>query len=173
MNLVHENNSNVISITLLKQFNRNWNMLRQSIENAPEKHWKEVQIDDSEKVWSYSWNIFHIIETADFYSRNTPENMEWGKKAGINWDTDLPEVIAEKKDLITKLHLKKYLKEIEGRITKIFESNNDLELLKKDNFHWFQSIYEKYLYLLRHDMHHIGELNKALRDWKCKRISWQ
>ena len=65
------------------------------------------------------------------------------------------------------------MKEIEKRITEIFDSEDDLELLNKDNFHWFQSIYEKYLYLLRHDMHHIGELNKALRDWKCTRISWQ
>ncbi len=168
-----ENKNKELGITLLRQFNRNWNMLHQAIDNVPEKLWKEVQVDDFENTWSYLWNIFHIIETADFYSRITPENMEWGKKAGINWDNDPPEVIADKKDRITKLHLKKYLKEIEDRITEIFDSKDDLELLKKDNFHWFQSIFEKYLYLLRHDIHHIGELNKALRDWKCTRISWQ
>jgi hypothetical protein len=173
MNMDNENKSKVLGITLLQQFNKNWNMLHQAIENAPEKYWKEVQVDESENVWSYLWNIFHIIETADYYSRNTPETMEWGKKAGINWDNDLHEVITEKKDRITKTHLKNYLEEIENRITKTFESVYDLELLNKDDFHWFQSIYEKYLYLLRHDMHHIGELNKALRDWNCTRISWQ
>ncbi|MFX0085031.1 MAG: DinB family protein [Candidatus Hodarchaeota archaeon] len=168
-----ENKNKELGITLLSQFNRNWNMLHQAIDNVPEELWKEVQVDDFENTWSYLWNIFHIIETADFYSRNTPENMEWGKRAGINWDNDPPEVIVNKKDRIQKSHLKEYLKEIEDRITEIFDSKDDLELFKKDNFHWFQSIFEKYLYLLRHDMHHIGELNKALRDWKCTRISWQ
>jgi hypothetical protein len=151
---------------LVKQFNSNWNMLRQAIDKAPIELWSETG------EWSYSWNVYHIIETAAFYNRDTPEGMEWGKKAGISWENDSESTIIEKKSEITKEGLIIYLEETKNRISSKLKSLKDPEWLKKDDFAWFDSIMEKYLYSLRHDMHHIGELNKTLRDRECERIKW-
>ncbi|MFQ5976553.1 MAG: hypothetical protein ACE5OZ_00300 [Candidatus Heimdallarchaeota archaeon] len=65
-----------------------------------------------------------------------------------------------------------YLEEMENRLVDILASATKSELLEKDGFPWFSSKFEKLLYLLRHNMHHIGELNKALRDDDGVRIKW-
>jgi len=155
-----------VSKILLGQYDNSWKMLNQAIENASHELWSEIN------EWGYSFNIYHIIETVEFYFHNSPESMEWGKRANINWEKDTESSIAEKKKKITKDDLLRYLKEIKLRTKSIFESTRDTALYKKDEFHWFNSILEKYLYSLRHSMHHIGELNKALRDNDCPRIKW-
>jgi hypothetical protein len=98
--------------------------------------------------------------------------MEWGKKAEISWETDSEITRHEKIAKIRKGDCVNYLKEMESRLTDILASATESELLEKDDFRWFSSKYEKLLYLLRHNMHHIGELNKALRDSEQARIKW-
>lgn len=157
-----------VGLILSKEFKNSWNILRQAIENITDEHWLEIVND-----WSFSWTVCHIIETAEFYSRNTPEGMEWGKITGINHETDTDEMKIQKQARITKELLLNYLDEIEERITTYIENTSDEDLFEKDGFDpHLKSILEKLLYLLRHNMHHIGELNKALRDWNCQRISW-
>ncbi|MFX1284167.1 MAG: DinB family protein [Promethearchaeota archaeon] len=157
-----------VSLILSQEFKNSWNILRQAIENITEEHWLEMVNE-----WSFSLTVYHIIETAEFYSRNTPEGMEWGKIAGFNYETDTDEMKIQKQARITKELLLDYLAEIEERITNYFENTRDEDLFEKDGFDpHLKSILEKLLYLLRHNMHHIGELNKALRDWNCQRINW-
>ncbi|MFX0141474.1 MAG: DinB family protein [Candidatus Hodarchaeota archaeon] len=154
---------------LSKEFKNSWCILRQAIENIPDKYWLKSVND-----WSFSLTIYHIIETAEFYSRDTPEGMKWGKRAGINLETDSNEMIDRKQANITKELLLVYLGEIEEQIAKYIENFKDDDLYEKDGFDpHLKSILEKLLYLLRHNMHHIGELNKTLRDWDCQRISWR
>lgn len=144
-------------------------MLYQAVQNASETLWLK-NINE----WSFSWVSYHIIETADFYSRDTPNGMEWGKYTGINWKTDTEKEILEKKSSITKQSLLSYLEAIESRITQVLELRSESELFSKDGFEeFFPSILEKFLYLLRHDTYHLGELSKALRDHECKRLKWQ
>ncbi|MHA2365864.1 MAG: DinB family protein [Candidatus Hodarchaeales archaeon] len=152
---------------LLNQFNSSWSMLHQAIENIPEKMWLDTKND-----WSFSFNVYHIIETANFYIKNDPKDMIWGKRANIDWNNDSESNIIEKKSKITKNDLLIYLDETKVTISEVLESMADNELMSKDDFKWFNSIIEKLLYLLRHNMHHIGELNKTLRDYECKRIEW-
>jgi hypothetical protein len=154
---------------LSQEFHNSWNMLRQAIENITEEFWMTA-IND----WSFSWNIYHIIETAEFYSRNTPLGMEWGERAGINWEMDTEEEINKKKLRITKEFLLNYLEEIEDKITNILTNTKDDDFFKTDEFdQGTLYVFEKFVYLLRHNMHHIGELNKALRDSNNQRISWR
>lgn len=157
-----------ISPVLSKEFQNSWNILRQAIENIAEEFWLTT-IND----WSFSWITYHIIETAEFYSRNTPLGMKWGKQAGINWETDSEDEINKKKTNITKASLLRYLKEIENKITDILNNFSDDDFFNTDRFDQGNLyVLEKMLYLLRHNMHHIGELNKVLRDLNCQRISW-
>ncbi|MFW9993836.1 MAG: DinB family protein [Candidatus Odinarchaeota archaeon] len=152
---------------LLKQFNCSWNMLREAIDKVPQDLWAKVAVE-----WSFSWVVYHIIESADFYCRNTPEGMEWGKRAGIERGKDSESVVSEKKSGITKEILIIYLDEIKEKLSRVLGATTDSELLTRDGFTWFDSVLEKFLYLLRHNMHHVGELNKTLRDNECERIRW-
>lgn len=114
---------------LSKEFQNSWNMLREAIENIAEEFWSTT-IND----WSFSWTIYHIIETAEFYNRNTPLGMEWGKRVGINWETDSEEVISNRKLNITKETLVDYLKEIETQIADNLINFNDEDLFNTDGF---------------------------------------
>ena len=153
--------------SLLNQFDKNWEMAKIAIYACPEDKWHSGTED-----WVYSFTIYHIIETADFYSRDNPETMNWGKKAGIDWNKDQKEDIEEKKLKISKEFLLNYLEEIRERIRSLLSETDDNSLLQKDKFHWFDSVFEKLLYLLRHNSHHIGELARTLRDYDCDRIKW-
>ncbi len=147
---------------LLAQFTSTWKMLRKAIENVPDKHWFRTEND-----WSYSKTVYHILETQEFYIRNSPEGMVWNKllepKGRENKAKDYP----------TKEQLENYLKEIEEKVSTYLKTLSFEQLLEKDGFKWFSSIFEKLLYLLRHTAHHLGELGRMLREWDCKRMKWQ
>ncbi len=155
-----------IGAIISKEFQNSWNILRQAIKNIKDEYWFTVAKD-----WSFSWTVYHIIETAEFYSRNQPEGMEWGKRAGINWETDSEEEINQKKSNLTKENLLIYLGEVEDRIVNLLNNYTDEELFTTDGFDGGNLvIFEKWIYSLRHIMHHNGELNKVLRDSDCQRI---
>ena len=152
---------------LVDQFKSKWTMLIDALSKCPKE-----RFHDGIGEWSYSYTIYHIIETAEFYIRNTPDGMKWGSRAGFDWDTDSKETISKMKKKITKAMLLEYIEEIQKRINQFLKEKTDDDLLKKDEFHWFDSIYEKLVYLLRHNSFHIGELAKTLREWKTDRIKW-
>jgi uncharacterized damage-inducible protein DinB len=124
--------------------------------------------------WSFSSTVYHIIETADFYIGNTPEGMEWGKRAGFSWEEDDEETISTRLSSLTKAYLIDYLNEIENEISHFLEESTEQDLFSTDEFDDGNLlIIKKMLYLLRHNMHHIGELNKTLRDCGSRRINWE
>jgi hypothetical protein len=152
---------------LARQFHGMWTMLRQGIEKVPDNDWHHGR-----DGWFYSLRIYHIIETAEFYTRDTHEGMQWGKRLGkINWWEEMgPEEAAK---LVTKKEVLVYLDEIEQQITKLLQRYSDKDLMKKDGFHWFSGINEKLIYSLRHNIFHIGELAFALHSLECDRIKWE
>ena len=149
---------------LLTQFSSTWKMLKQAIENCPDEYWY-----GTDKDWNYSRTVYHIIETQEFYIRSTPDGMVWGKLLGDVDNKDLPaETIYPSKGILVG-----YLDKIEMQITDYLKNIELEELLQKDDFKWFSSVFEKLLYLLRHNAHHLGELGRMLREWDCKRMKWQ
>ncbi|NHJ49881.1 MAG: DinB family protein [Asgard group archaeon] len=153
-----------ITSGLLAQFSSTWKMLREAIENCPDEYWY-----GTDKDWNYSRTAYHIIETQEFYLRNTPEGMEWGKLLG---DTENPDLSAV--DIYpSKVVLVNYLEELETKIKKYLKDVKLDDLLTKDGFKWFSSVFEKLLYLLRHNAHHLGEMGRMLREWDCQRMKWQ
>ena len=149
---------------LLSQFSSSWAMLKQAIENCPDEYWY-----GTDKDWNFSRTVYHIIETQEFYMRNSPDGMVWGKLLGDteNKDLSVKTVYPSKGILIGSLE------EINKQITKYLKRIEFENLLQKDDFKWFSSIFEKLLYLLRHNAHHLGELSRMLREWNCKRMKWQ
>lgn len=136
----------------------------EAIDNCPDECWY-----GTDKDWNFSRTVYHIIETQEFYIRNTPEGMVWGKLLvdKENKDTPPEEIYPEKAVLL------EYLNDIGNQIKDYLKIITKEELLEKDGFKWFSSIFEKLLYLLRHNAHHLGELGRMLREWNCERMHWQ
>jgi uncharacterized damage-inducible protein DinB len=151
---------------LRRQFTSSCVMIREAIENVPEDKWHS-----GAEGWFFSLTAYHAIETMEFYLRDSPTGMKWGERAGYDWDKskDTKTDILPK---ITKEIARTYLNELENILNDKFKSLNVERLNAKDEFKWFTSVFEKLTYLLRHNMHHIGELSKTLRDWGCERVKW-
>ena len=62
--------------------------------------------------------------------------------------------------------------QIEKQTIKKLQDCSLNDLANKDDFEWFNSIFQKYIYLLRHNQHHIGELARMNREWNLERIKW-
>ncbi len=156
----------IIASPLLKQFQSSFKMLKQALENITDLRW-----NDGIDGWFFCMTAYHVVETMEFYIGSSPDTMKWGERAGYNWD-DVKFVETDVLPLITKSLVTEYLDEMEQKITILLDSTTDSLLSGKDGFHWFESIYEKLIYLLRHNMSHIGELYRSLREWDCKHGKW-
>jgi uncharacterized protein YllA (UPF0747 family) len=155
---------------LITQFNSSWKMLEQGIDQISKNNWIENKSD-----WMFVKNVYHIIETAEFYNGDSPKDFPWGKRANIEWKNNKnQDVKIDKYSLLSKQYLKNYLLEIKEKVEEKINIIGEKGLLLQDAFSGGneKNIFDKYLYLLRHNMHHIGELNKTLRDNKKKRIDW-
>jgi len=152
-----------ITSGILSQFSSTWKMLRNAIENAPDEYWYGKNHD-----WNYSRTLYHIVETQRFYIRDSPEGMKWGKllKELATDDTPQDEVYPP------RVILMDFLEKTEVEVRNYIKGLTFEKLLEKDDFKWFSSVFEKLLYLMRHNQHHIGELARMLRDWGCDRVKW-
>ena len=151
---------------LVRQYQSSCKMLRTAIENVPDEKWH-----DGSEGWYFSLTAYHIVETMEFYINDDPDVMKWGNRAGFDWDN----IENKERDVLPKISknlVTIYLDEVEELVTKTITSIDSKKFASKDGFHWFESVFEKYLYLLRHNMHHNGELSRTLRDWGCKRSKW-
>jgi len=142
-------------------------MLESAIESVPDDKWHQ-----GIGKWYFSFNAYHVIDTAQFYMLSDPDQMKWGERAGIDWESveDWEKEVLPK---LTKDFVQSYLMETKEKMISLFNSMTDQDYLKRDGFHWFDSVLEKLVYLLRHSMLHIGELSRSLREWSCKHIKWQ
>jgi hypothetical protein len=164
---------------LVQQFESIWKMISQSIENVPNDRWSEgiEQIDTpwteskGKNIWYFSERVYHIIQTIEFYSYDSPDSMKWGSRiGGIQWRKESPEVTASR---IRKDDMKDYLEEIKEQLENKLRTFSDMAFYDTDGFsEWQTSRLAKFLYTMRHSMWHIGELGKMLRDCDCKRINW-
>jgi hypothetical protein len=159
---------NSIKDVLLSQYQLCWEKALNAIENSSNDLWLDLKND-----WCYAWNAYHIIEGMDFYSRTSPEGMEWGKRAGIDWNKDDKEVAEKKYQKITKDLVREYLDDLKENVTRNLHNTSDSDFLQQGEFKWFKSRLERHLYSLRHAEFHIGELNKSLRQSDNLRIKWQ
>jgi len=173
-------NENRIARHLLANFEASWNILRQSIENVPDEMWakgiEKVEIPWSEtegmNVWYFSERVYHIIETVEFYNRDDPSGMQWGGRiGGIDWKKESPQETATR---ISKDDMLEYLEKTRENLKKKLSTLSDDDMFEKDGFEkWQPSRLYKYIYTLRHNMWHIGELSKTLREYDCQRTEWK
>ncbi|MFW9888962.1 MAG: hypothetical protein ACFFER_12315 [Candidatus Thorarchaeota archaeon] len=165
---------------LKTQFHSSWDMLRQAILNVPNEKWSAGLIGRGEpwvepeemNIEYYSYIVLHLIESADFYSRDDTNEMKWGAAiGGIDWKNETPQETASR---ISKETMLDYSKKIECQLENKLDSLSAKGLLEPDGFSKsYPNRLAKYLSLMRHTMFHIGELARVLRNYDCKRLSWE
>lgn len=171
---------NRISEHLIDQFDRSWMMLRQAIEKVPDEKWMDsveaINTPWSEtkgkNIWYFSYVVYHVIQTVEFYTKDDPDEMKWGQSiGGIDWKTESPEVSASR---VTKKDMLEYLEETQTILNDKLRSFSEDDLFEADGFsRWQDSRLMKFIYTVRHSMWHIGELGRAMRNWNCERIIWR
>jgi uncharacterized damage-inducible protein DinB len=155
-----------IAKALVNQYTSVWKTLQAAIKKVPDEKWH-----DGVGQWYFSQTAYHIIETAQFYLGSDPDEMKWGARAGINWD-DVNDIEKEVLPKLTKELVNSYLLEVGEELTGAMRSVPNEEFFKTDGFEWFSSILDKLTYLLRHTNYHVGELNRALREWGLAPVRW-
>ncbi|MFX1565117.1 MAG: hypothetical protein ACFFCH_03920 [Promethearchaeota archaeon] len=158
-----------IAYELAGQLESMWTMIREAINLVSDEEWTHGIQND--KDWYYSLRVYHIIETAEFYSRDTHQGMQWGARLGkVNWWETITHQEAATK--VGKSDMLIYSDEIAKYIRDKLQKFSDQDLLEQDGFHWFSSILIKYVYLIRHNTYHLGELTQFLRLLGKERIKW-
>ncbi|MFW9919279.1 MAG: DinB family protein [Candidatus Thorarchaeota archaeon] len=151
---------------LKRQFDASLKMLRQAVDSIPDEYWHW-----STKGWYYSLSLYHILETMEFYLASNPNDMKWGSRAGFDYEYTKD----KEKDilpLITKEKVLHYLVDIQHSLDALYETMTDEKLANQDGFDWFGNVFEKHLYLLRHNQHHLGELALISRQYGISPIKW-
>lgn len=150
--------------TLAEQFTRGWGTLREVITVFPEDCWRA---GERSRDVPARWAI-HTVETADFYLRSSPEGFPWRARFGVDWEAALP------KDLPLQPDVLAYLDEVQRRMNAWLPKAADDELLAENRaFPWTGgTVLGRMLYLLRHNQHHIGQLNEMLRMCGIRGAQW-
>jgi uncharacterized damage-inducible protein DinB len=149
---------------LADQFERMWMMLREAINNCADEEWKS---DAGHWFLIPSRLAYHIIETVEFYSRESPEGMDFAGRFGVDWETREAEKLPDREAMLD------YLEEIRGSLRGKLRSMSDEALLAEHPFPWTgATVLERMVYTLRHSMFHLGQIQAELRRRGLKGAEW-
>ena len=109
---------------------------------------------------------YHLIETIEYYIGDNPSKEAPRKRRfGGDWQTMEKEQLPKKEDMLL------YMEEIETRLAE-WINNCDFEAENK-LFEWTgNSQLGHALYVLRHTLHHHGEMNYILFESGYKKVNW-
>jgi hypothetical protein len=111
----------------------------------------------------------HVIEAAEFYSGDSPEEFRWGSRFGVNCERTPPEQLPDQEAML------RYLDEVQARVETWLRGLTDADLLLPGQaFPWTgRCVLDRAIYVLRHTHQHIGEMNAELRRRGCPRAQWR
>ena len=149
---------------LADQFERMWIMLREAIGNCTDEEWKR---DAGHWFLIPSRLAYHTIETVHFYSRESPEGMDWGGRFGVDRETKDTEELPDRDPMLD------YLEEIRGSLRELLLSMSGDDLLADHAFPWTgATVLDRMIYTLRHSMFHLGQIQAELRRRGMKGAEW-
>jgi uncharacterized damage-inducible protein DinB len=150
---------------LVDQFDRMWAMLEEVIRNCPDDEWKS---GGGNWFLVPSRLAYHTIETVDYYSRQSPEDMEWGKRfGGVDWEEQQVERLPDRASISA------YLEETQEDLRAKLRALTDQDLLASHPFPWTgATLLDRLIYTLRHSMFHLGQIQAELRRRGLKGAQW-
>jgi hypothetical protein len=149
---------------LLEAYELIWEMYDDVLERVPEEHWRAGEID----YLIPARQVYHVVETADFYSGSSSKDFPWGHRFDVGcFDSPTEE-------LPTREEARGYHDEVKIKVTEWIRGMVETELLsREESFPWTGSVVlGRALYLLGHYRQHFGELNAELRRRGLPRIKW-
>jgi len=154
----------IIGNGLADQFERMWTMLREAIGNCLDEEWKR---EAGHWFLIPSRLAYHTIETVDFYGRESPEEMDWAVRFGVDWETKEAEKLPDREPMLD------YLEEIKSSLERKLHSMSDEALLADHAFPWTgATVLDRMVYTLRHSMFHVGQIQAELRRRGMKGAEW-
>ncbi len=153
-----------IGEALIEAFKLIWEMYDEALATVPEEHWRAGEID----YLIPARQVYHAVETADFYSGASPNDFPWGQRFDSGCFDSPPE------ELPTREQAREYHDEVRMKVTDWIRDLDAPEILAREkSFPWTGSVVlGRALYLLGHYRQHFGELNAELRRRGLPRIKW-
>ena len=154
-----------INASLFESLDLTWGMYEEAIKCIPEEHWRTGDVD----YLIPARLVYHVLETADFYSSQKPEGFPWGQRFGVDpWDA-LPEQLPTKDEAL------EYHREVMDKVKTWLDGLDDPIMLSQETeFSWTGStVLGRVLYLVIHYRQHLGEINAELRRRGLPRIKWR
>ena len=137
-----------LSAILNRQFERSWRMFREAVEALSAEEWRASEI----QYLTPARTAYHVVETAEFYSSDTPDGFPWAHRFGYDWEAEVePEQLPTQDDILS--YLADVRPQVQAWIDRVDLSAPDAA------FSWTGgAILDRALYLLRHNHHHVGEM---------------
>ena len=141
-----------------------WKMYDDAFEKIPEEHWRTGEID----YLIPARQVYHAVETADFYSSVSPDEFPRGHRFDVKCFDSPPERLPRREQA------REYHEEIKTKTKAWIRGMDDPDLLvREQSFPWTGSVVlGRALSLLGHYRQHFGELNAELRRRGLPRIKW-
>lgn len=163
--------STFTSDALLREFDKTFQMLRHAIYLAPDNKW-DVEFGEQTMVGV----VYHIIETINYYNQRHHDDWVFGTHLGITKDMEETKrelIWSTKVNKLTKKILNTYLEETKNNLALTLATLDNEQLSEADAFEWFPSRLDKYLYTLRHTMHHLGWVATHINSMNVTKLRWQ
>ena len=149
---------------LAEQFERMWMMLAETIGNCSGWDWRR---DAGHWLLIPGRLAYHIMETVEYYSRESPDETPRAERFGVDWETRELEKLPDRKLLLDCLG------EVRGRLLSKLCSASDEAMLADHPFPWTgKTLMELMMYALRHSMFHLGEIQSELRRRQLRGAEW-
>ena len=155
----------IVCESILEHFNLICEIYEEAITKIPDDYWKDGDIE----YLIPARQIFHVTESADYYSSQNEKDFHWGHRFGTRARETKKENFPGKEELM------KYHIEVKEKINKWIRSSNDEELLAYQNaYKWTgKTLLSRLIYILSHHRQHFGEINAELRRHEIDRIKWK
>jgi len=136
-----------------RQFGSIWSGLRDGISKCSEELWRDRDNPRS----APSRLVYHTVQTVEYYLGDT-RDFDWNARFSVNWE------YGNIDDLPSREQLLAYIDEIEAAVQQRLQNATPEQLAGPDPGPWgFQSAAERWLYMLRHSQHHLGQMALVLR----------
>jgi len=153
----------IVSESMIAQFNRALVMFREAVTAFPESEWKVGETDYLRPAGI----AYHLIETIEFYAGDqSADEFKFGARFGVDWEGGEPGKFP------TQHQILEYLEEV---WVKAEAWINDHDLTQPESlFPWTgKTLLSRMGYLLRHIQHHTAELALELTRRGLQPPGWE
>ncbi|MBC7235036.1 MAG: DinB family protein [Chloroflexi bacterium] len=152
-----------ITEAVIRQFERQWKMMQEAIENCPDEEWYK----GCTHFMVPARLAFHAIQAADFHLSVAPARYDWGR-FGFDWEECEPTALPSRVDTLA------FLDEVRAKIASKLDELEDRDLAGPDTpTGYFPTMADHLVYVLRHTQYHLGQLDAELHRRGLPSPQWQ